>query len=102
MTAMTEMLATPAVPRFTIEADSTEIDAALSELDLYVDRFPAEALSLLSEVAESSMKLFSVESPVTVGALAVYPIKPTQWLLDLLAACRAGNFDWIIHNQSRD
>lgn len=89
----------PAKVQFTLEADTSEIDAALSELEFYVDHFSAEARSVLSESADTLMKFVCFESPVTVGTLATYPVKPSQWLLDLLAACRAGNFNWIIQNR---
>lgn len=81
-----------------ITADTKDMDAALLELELYVDCFSAQARDVLSQILNLPVELATIEPPNTVGTLATYRVKPSQWFLDLLTACRAGDFNWIIQN----
>ena len=81
-----------------ITADTKDMDAAILELKLYVERFSTEARDVLSDLVNLPMEMATIEHATTVGALATYRVKPNQWFLDLLTACRTGDFNWIIQN----
>jgi len=81
----------------TIHCDTNEIDAVLSELNLYIPKVPLKVRNLLLRLVDSPSELIRFEhSPAPVGAGLTVFLKPTDRLLDLLTACRTGNFENLI------
>ena len=74
-----------------LDLDRTEFDATMAELSSFsellkvADEFRQQLLGLL----DSGSEAFALEHCATSGALVTASLKPTDRLLDLLAAMRA-------------
>jgi hypothetical protein len=80
-----------------INCDTSEIQPILSELNLYIGKLPLEIREFLLGLFDSPAKIFRLENgPAAVGAGLTVLLKPTDLLLDLLSACRTGNFENLV------
>lgn len=85
------------MPQATIDIDYSEFQATMSELYLYVPNLPPQICDRLFGLFDSPAKLFRFENgPAAVRAGVTFLLKPTDLLLDLLSACRTGDFKNLI------
>ena len=84
----------------TLKADTSELSAFLDELLADLSNVPDEVGELLLNFLKFSPELVSFECGVAAGAVVTILLKPSQRLIDLGLAIRAGNFDLLLVERS--
>ena len=78
--------------RYFIRADTTELTAAIAELKAALKISPKIVNVLRELVGDDAGRLVKLEGRTTAGAGVTALFKPSDCLLDFLAAFRAGKF----------
>jgi hypothetical protein len=66
------------------------------ELDSYLVGLPDYIGKFFFNAIDDGTKLVTVDKSVTTGADITFFLKPTNFLLDAMAAIRTGNFDYFV------
>lgn len=78
-----------------LKADTTELTCLMDGLLPEIGNAPSEVRKLFLDFFDFPAKLFCFENSATSGAVVSVFLKPSQLFVDLSAAIRASNFDFV-------
>lgn len=79
----------------TLRAETDALQGLLKELEADLAAAPQEVRQLALDLLDLAPELADVKDCPTSGAGVAILLEPSQWLLDLAAAVRAGDLDWL-------
>ncbi len=81
-----------------VSADTSEFDEFMNGLELDLEAAPKSCRDVALNLLNSLPEWFHIEFNATSGTTVCGLLKPSQWLLNLRVALRAGNFDFLSIN----
>ncbi len=83
-------------PKIEVDGDAKELQKVFSELNVQLCNASPKTVGMFFDLFNDSTKLFTIEQGTTTRTRILFVFKPTQSLLDAMAAIRTGNFERLV------